>query len=76
MGKIDDIRRNNEAIYEMINSIIKKYNGDVPKKVMEEILTAEQRNVVASYLAMYDDMIFDKDILQENDLGNVQISKS
>lgn len=76
MGKIDDIRRNNEAIYEMINSIIKKYNGDVPKKVMEEILTAEQRNVVASYLAMYDDMIFDKDILKENDLGNVQISKS
>ena len=69
MGKIDDIRRNNEAIYEMINSIIEKYNEDVPKNVMEEILTAEQRNVVASYLAMYDDMIFDKDILQENDLG-------
>lgn len=76
MEKIDIIRNNNSKINNIINEIIKSYAGEVPKDVMERILTLEQRNIVSTYLAMYDNVIFDKTILQEDNLGDVQISKS
>ena len=74
MKKIDEIRRNNADIYKKIKVIIEANNGDVPKDIMEKILTLEQRNVVASYLAMYDYVNCHKDILEEGKLGDVQIS--
>lgn len=76
MERIDQIRKNNDAIYKTINSIIAIYNGEVPKDVMENILTLEQRNIISTYLAMYDSVVLDKDILEGTNLGDVQISNS
>lgn len=72
---LSQIRKNNETINMTIQSIIKKYNRNVPNQIIQRILQLEQKNIVATYLAEYGEFIFNKDNILEN-LGEVQISKT
>lgn len=71
--KLTQIKNNNNEINNRIQNLIKKYDRNLPDTVVQRILQLEQSNIVATYLAEYDDFIFNKDINQK--LGEVQISE-